>query len=451
MTPFRGPVFRKRFLRFLLPSLAGILIFLTPITVDGNSTILLGVLTNLVRDQFASIQLMMIVGVICLSALGGLYYSLFKPDWKQRFPALHAASDAPPFWLLLRVLSAIVGLMLVFRIGPEVLLAPDSATFIYTEGGAAVFYILFIAMFLMPLLTDFGFMDFVGTMLRRPFRVLFRLPGNAAVDATASFVSASTVATLVTLRQYERNIYTAREAISITTNFSIVSIPYCLFIADFTGFGHMFFTWYLTVVAVCLIAAVVTVRLPPLNQFPQQYLDPEKGANIEDESAERSLLKRALKAGMDRAAQADSAAEIVRNAWVKAIGLVANVLGPSMLIGTITILLIRNTDVFLVLSYPVAMVLGFMNVPEAAAAAPGFLVGFLDMFMPAAVASGINSEFTRFILAGVAVSQIIYMSDLGVIILRSRLPVRLWHLAAIFLLRTALLLPLFYIAALLVL
>ncbi len=73
------------------------------------------------------------------------------------------------------------------------------------------------------------------------------------------------------------------------------------------------------------------------------------------------------------------------------------------------------------------------------------------MFMPAAVASGIENEFTRFILAGVAVSQIIYMSDLGVIILRSRLPVRLSHLVGIFLLRTVLLIPLFFLAALLVL
>ena len=142
---------RRRLWRFLLPSLAGILIFLTPVNVDGNSTIVLGVLTNVIRDLFSSVQLSMIVGVICLSAIGGIYHTFFKPDWEIRFPALYAACHVPPLWLALRVVSAIVGLMLVFNIGPELLRAPDAGPFIYTEAGAAVLYILFVAMFLMPL------------------------------------------------------------------------------------------------------------------------------------------------------------------------------------------------------------------------------------------------------------------------------------------------------------
>lgn len=441
------PQNRQRFLRFLVPSLAGILIFLTPVSIDGNHTILLGVLTNLIRSLFASIQLPVIVGVICLSALGGLYHTVFRPNWETRFPALHAACQVPRIWLALRMVSAMVGLMLVFNTGPDLLLAPDAGPFIYTEGGGAVLYILFVAMFLMPLLTDFGFMDFVGTLLQRPFKVLFRLPGNAAVDATASFVSASTVAMMVTLRQYERNVYTAREAVSIAANFSIVSIPYCLFIADFTGFGHMFFTWYLTVVCVCLILAIITVRLPPLTRIAPDYLDPGAGPPGISETSEQPLLKRALEAAMARAAGADTALDILKTAWVKAVGLVANVLGPSMLIGTLTILVIRNTEVFNVISYPIALILGWLNVPESTLAAPGFLVGFLDMFMPAAVASSIDSEFTRFVLAGVAVSQIIYMSDLGVIILRSKLPVGFLHLLGIFVIRTIFLIPLFFVAA----
>jgi nucleoside recognition membrane protein YjiH len=213
----------------------------------------------------------------------------------------------------------------------------------------------------------------------------------------------------------------------------------------------MFFTWYLTVVTVCLIAAIVTVRLPPLTWIVPEYLDPKAGSRFIPATPDQSLLGRALAAGMDRAATADTPKAIIKMAWIKAVGLVANVLGPSMLIGTLTILVIHNTDVFLIVSYPFSLILGWLNVPEAAAAAPGFVVGFLDMFMPAAVASGIESEFTRFILAGVAVSQIIYMSDLGVIILRSKLPVRFSHLLGIFLLRTFLLIPLFYLAALWVL
>ena len=47
------------------------------------------------------------------------------------------------------------------------------------------------------------------------------------------------------------------------------------------------------------------------------------------------------------------------------------------------------------------------------------VVGFADMFLPAVIGSGIESEMTRFVIAGVSVTQLIYMSELGGLLLGS--------------------------------
>jgi nucleoside recognition membrane protein YjiH len=142
---------------------------------------------------------------------------------------------------------------------------------------------------------------------------------------------------------------------------------------------------------------------------------------------------------------------IVRRAWHSALGLVANVLGTSMLIATSTMVLVRHTPVFDWLSYPLFLLLQALGVDHAKTAAIAMSVGFLDVFAPVLLAVDLDSDATRFIVAGVAVSQIIYMSDLGALLLRSGLPLPLPRLFLLFCLRTLIVFPIFLVAATLML
>ncbi|HSP22100.1 MAG TPA: YjiH family protein, partial [Planococcus sp. (in: firmicutes)] len=105
------------------------------------------------------------------------------------------------------------------------------------------------------------------------------------------------------------------------------------------------------------------------------------------------------------------------------------------------------TPLFKIVSYPLIPVLTLLGLPEAADAAPTLLVGFADMFLPAVLGSGIESELTRFVLAGVSLTQIIYMSEIGILILRSNIPVKFWELVVIFILRTIITLPIIVLFA----
>ncbi|HNU79344.1 MAG TPA: hypothetical protein PKG58_01185 [Bacillota bacterium] len=108
-----------------------------------------------------------------------------------------------------------------------------------------------------------------------------------------------------------------------------------------------------------------------------------------------------------------------------------------MFIGTVSLVLSTYTPVFTWLGYPFLPLLKLLQIPEAAAASPCVVVGFGDMFIPSILASAtIESEFTRFVIAVVSITQLIYMSEVGPLLLSSKLSIKFKDLVFIFLERT---------------
>ena len=95
--------------------------------------------------------------------------------------------------------------------------------------------------------------------------------------------------------------------------------------------------------------------------------------------------------------------------------------------------------------------LKLLGVPEAFAAAPATLVGFTDMFIPALLSVGLTSVKTKFVIGVLSLVQIIYLTVVGTIIIKSEIPLNFWKLLVIFLERTIVALPLIVLFANLVL
>ncbi|MDU2828525.1 MAG: YjiH family protein, partial [Clostridium perfringens] len=74
--------------------------------------------------------------------------------------------------------------------------------------------------------------------------------------------------------------------------------------------------------------------------------------------------------------------------------------------------------------------------------------GFADMFLPSVIASKtILSDMTKFVVACVSVTQLIYLSEVGSVILGSKIPLNLKELFMIFLMRTLVTLPVIALVA----
>lgn len=436
----------RSLLRCLLPSALGCLLFLVPITYGGKTSIGLDFLLNWFRTPFRGYELPLTVFIVCCSAVGSAYFLIRKPQCRDSHPTLYGMFHVAPGWFFLRVASACVGVMVYMGVGPAVLLAEDTGPLLLPLIGSALLFTLFAAYLLMPLLTDFGLLELVGTLVRKPFECLFTLPGRAAIDATSSLVSAASVGIVLTIKQYEDGRYSGREAASVATNFSIVSLPFCLVIAETAGLSYIFFTWYLTVIAACLVCAAIMVRLPPLVTITEDYYGPTGKRAQEEQLPGVSSLRWGFEQALVRASEAPPVGEIIAGSWRGAWITIFNVLGPSTLIAVCSAVLAFHTPVLDYLALPVRLVLDLFSLPEAAKVAPGFLIGFLDQFTPTVIATRVDSEMMRFVLAGLSVSQLIFMADVGVLVLGSSLPLRFRDLLVVFCMRTILLAPMFVIA-----
>ena len=430
----------KNWIRFLIPSGIGVLFFLTPIVIDGQITIGMAYVGDLFINNF-QLQLSQLAGIFIVSSV--LFSFLFAIN-KRAKKKLHWLSDhltLHPFWFTMRMFGAIAAVAYLFQVGPEFLTGvATSGTTLGNLIPITMTYLGIGAVFL-PLLVDFGLMELVGVMLSRIFDRVFGLPGRSAIDAMASWMGSGPVGVFITSQQYERGFYTAREAAVICTNFSVVSVSFSLVVIEYIGLGHLFVPYYLSVIGIGFIAALITPRLPPLNRIADNFIDgnPAKGSRTYEPGVR--LLPVALNQALDRAANAPSSRELVQRVGRNVSEIWLSLIPVVMGVGTTALILAEYTPVFTWLGAPIAPILNLFQLEEAQAAAPLILVGFTDMYLPALVGVNINSELTRFVVATVSVTQLIYMSEVGALIIKSKIPLGFINVAQIFILRTLISLP----------
>ncbi|MFD1383084.1 YjiH family protein [Rhodanobacter aciditrophus] len=426
------------YLKFIIPSLIGALFFLVPIFIDGKVTIGMGVISDyfklVLKDYLPGIT----VFLLSFSAVLSVVFSLFISPKKKALQSIFKVSLP---WLLLRVLGAVFVICTWQEVGPEWIWDRNTGGVVLYDLAPALITFFFFASLLLPLLVDFGLMEFVGTLVRNVFRTIFRLPGRSSIDAVASWIGSGTVGVLITTQQYEGGFYSKRESAVIATNFSIASIAFSLVVASFIGIDHLFIEFYASVLIAGLIAAIITPRLPPLCWKKDEYVEGVGKQLTEDNHGDISLFRWGLHQAVARASKAPKAGQVVKMGLHNVADIWFGLLPLVMAIGTIAMALTEYTQIFVWLSKPIIPLLDLLQIPEAAKAAPAFLVGFADMFLPAIVGKGIESELTRFVIAGVSMTQLIYMSEVGLLLMKSKIPLNFVELAVIFILRTLITLP----------
>lgn len=427
-------------LKFVLPSAVGVGMFLIPVPYGDTVTIGFGILAEEMQGRMGDLLPSMATGILCLSVVLTGWISRWKPEW-TRDTAWAAVFDVGPGWFALRIAGAAFALMTLFQFGPEFIRSADTGGILLMDLAPVLLAFFFFAVLLLPFLVEFGFMEFVGTLVRRPFRVLFRLPGRSAIDATASWLGSGTVGVLITYQEYERGFYNQREASVIATNFSVVSVAFCVVVASFIGLGHMFVQFYLTVVAAGLVAALVVPRMPPLSRKSEAYYEPVGKRIAEEVPIEGGVFRHGVREAVARAERAPGPRALIRHSVFHLADIFFGLLPLVMAIGTVALVVAEYTPIFTWVSWPMVPVLEWLRIPEAQAVAPATVVGFADMFLPAVLLAGVESELTRFVVGALSLAQLIYLTEIGAIILKSRIPLSLLELAAIFVLRTAVTLP----------
>lgn len=433
-------------LKFIIPSLIGIFLFMTPIKVDGDFTIPIAVLAGFVEDGLASYLSLIMMVIIVLTAVLTLIFRI-NPKFAYDKPFLNNLFVVSPFWVIVRILAAIFAVMVFYKLGPEAVHSGDTGQMLLSDLLHTLFAVFLFAGFFLPLLTNFGLLEFIGTFMTKVMRPLFKLPGRSSVDALASWIGDGTIGVLLTSKQYEDGFYTKREAAVIGTTFSIVSITFTLVIIDELNLMHKFLPFYFTVVVAGLIAAIIMPRIPPLSRKANSYVDGSTKELDESIPAEHSIPSYGYEKAIKRAKKETSFVKFVKDGSQNVLDMWMGVAPVVMAFGLVALIIAEYTPVFQWLGMPFIPILQMFGLPEAQEASQTLLIGFADMFLPAIIGSTIEADITRFVIGALSVTQLIYMSEVGGLLLGTKIPVSFRDLIVIFLLRTVITLPIIVLLA----
>ena len=432
-TPKAGQ-WRAAMWKFLLFSALGIALFIIPFEWDGKVTILLGVLTDTLQSALGGLVTYITMALVTISFIGALAVKVLKPN-------LHEGSlakklfDVEWFWLAIRFLGMAFVWMIFLQVGPEFIINRNTGGVIFEDLIPVLIPLFFFAILSLPFLTDFGLMEFLGTLASKVFIKLFKLPGRSAVDAMSSWFGAASIGLLVTMQEYDKSFYSQREAAIIATTFSVTSIAFTYVVAKTIGVDNNFVFFYLTIALTGFIAAIIMPRIPPLSLKPDTY---HSGKSMLDEGipAEYTAYKWAVNRAVTRAHSMPSLGKVFKRSVQNLFDIYFGLIPVIFAIGTIGLGLAEYTPVFNWLATPLVPLLEWLQIPEAAKAAPAMIMGFADMYLPALVGKSIESEMTRFIVGAASITQIIYMSEVGALILKSNIKLNVLELFLIFILRT---------------
>lgn len=434
---------RQTLITFLVPSLIGVFLFMTPVAWDDKVTIPIAILAGWVKSVIAPFSAELLMAIVCITGVLSVVMSLLKPKALSQYKLLTHLFMVTPIWLIIRLVGMVCIVLTYFKIGIVAVYADGTGTLVLNDLLPVLFSVFVLAGLLLPLLLNFGLLELVGTLLTKVMRPLFRVPGRSAVNCVASWLGDGSVGILMTARQYEDNHYTQREAAIIGTTFSAVSITFCLVVIGQVGLESYFAPFYLTVCLAGIACALIVPRLPPLSYKKELYMD----GTPADPQAEavpegKNLFSHAVDVALTKAHNSKGIKATLEEGVHNALDMVFAVIPVIMAVGTLALIVAEYTPVFQWLGKPFIPYLELLNVPEAVKASETIMVGFADMFIPSILAaSSIESDVTRFIIAAMSVTQLIYMSEMGSLLLGSKIPVNIFELFAIFILRTLISLP----------
>ncbi|RJY07286.1 YjiH family protein [Parashewanella spongiae] len=415
---------------------------MTPVSHNGDITIPIAVVAKFLQQEFSGFIQPLLAAIVIGMSILTIGVKIFRPAKIVNHHFFNELFNPNWFWTIVRVFGAIFIALTFFKVGPEAVRSADTGGLVFHELLPVLFSVFIIAGLLLPLLLNFGLLEIAGALLTKIMRPLFKLPGRSAIGCITSWLGDGSVGILMTAKQYENNTFTQREAAVIATTFSAVSITFSLVVITQVNLAHLFLPFYLTVCLAGFVAAIIVPKLPPLSRKKDTFLNGE--VRVKDDDiipAGRSSLSWGYQLALEKAQHAPNVKSFFKEGLKNVADMVFGIIPVVMAIGTVALVVADKTPVFDYMGMPFIPLLELLQIPEATQASKSIVVGFADMFLPAILAASIESDLTRFVIAALSVSQLIYMSEVGALLIGSKIPVNFLELLMIFVLRTLVTLP----------
>lgn len=425
--------------KFILLSAIGIFLFFINVPFHGSKSVPMLHVINTMKGAVPAAGNMWMVTLLCLSTIVTALWakSPKAPAWVKA----HHSHDGWFSWFTY-ITASVFALMVVFNVGPEFIIDPVVGLSSMNVARDVV-YAVVVAGALVAFLTEFGLLEFLGILLEPIMRKLFRVPGKASIDALSSFVSAPSVGVMITNGLYNNKVYTKREAVSITTCFSVCSLGAFAFLSGMANCSEHYNAVVLSSLLMAFVMAAIMVRIPPISRKSDEYVDGTVQTDEERKVVPYSAqtIPRALNEGLIKAET--STVKSIFDSFVTSIGFAQKVAAFVMSLSAIFLALANYTPVIHWLGVPVAPVLTLLGLPDVELIAPSVLSGFFALSLPATLLKGTAvSAAAGFFIIVLSTSQVIFFTESANAMMESDIPVNFKDLLIIFLERTVILIPL---------
>ena len=415
---------------------------MVPINDGGNITIPVAFFTTRLKDLIGDYLPTLSMIVVVIAASLTIITKAFKPKFIIENNFLNSLLNVNWIWTIGRILGGLFIISAFTGFGPEIIKSDLTGAFILNDLLPTLIVVFFFAGLFLPLLLNFGLLEFCGALLTKIMRPLFKLPGRSSIDCMTSWLGDGTIGVLLTSKQYEEGFYTEREACIVSTMFSVVSKTFSFVVLSQVGLENMFIPFYLTVTFAGIVAAIILPRVWPLSKKPDAYFNNAEPKNVEDVPEGFTPFTFGVFKAVEKAQNESSLKKFFADGIKNVLEMWIGVLPVVMAMGTLALMIAEYAPVFQWLGVPFIPLFKILGIPEASAASQTVIVGFADMFLPSVIASKtILSDMTKFVVACVSVTQLIYLSEVGSVILGSKIPLNLKELFMIFLMRTLVTLP----------
>lgn len=413
----------KNIMKFVIYSFIGAFTFFMPITINGSSTIPLDHMVTFVQENFAAAVPYYILVVIIFGAVHPFVNNTWKKD------AVYTGLS------VFKIIGMIVAFMLVFDFGPKWLFDPDLGPFLFNSLVTSVGILVPLGAVFLALLVGYGFLEFIGVLVQPIMKPIWKTPGRSAIDAVASFVGSYSIGLLITNKVFKEGKYTIKEATIIATGFSTVSATFMIVVAKTLGIMDIWNIYFWVTLVVTFLVTAITVRIWPLNKISDSYYNDQDG--FPEKKIEKNRIGEAWNQAMETT---EHSLPLFKNVWVnlKDGFIMAAAILPSILsVGLLGLILATYTPVFDILGYIFYPFTWVVQLPEPLLAAKAASIEIAEMFLPSLLVVE-ASLVTKFMVAVLSVSAIIFFSALVPCILSTEIPISIPKLLVIWLERTIL-------------
>jgi len=402
--------------KFFIYSLIGIICFFVPITINGKSTILID---HIVQWITFLVNPILPYYVLLLIIIGALHPFINK-KWNK--------SKTDIIFSLFKVLGVFIAFMIVFDFGPGFVLKESIGPFLYDKLAIPLSVLIPVGAILLTFLVGYGLLEFIGVIMRPVMRPIFKTPGKSAVDAVASFVGSYSIGLLITNKVYKSGGYTHKEAVIVATGFSTVSATFMIIVANTLGIIEHWNLYFWFTLAVTFIVTAITVQLPPIRfekntTYQNQPYKEEKRRNM-------PLLKESWLEAKLAVKNADSLIGNVRENLRDGVVMTIAILPSIMSIGFLGLIIAEYTPIVEYVSYIFYPFISIFPVQDVAILAQASTISIVEMLLPAAIAQTADLA-TRFIVAVMSVSAIIFFSSVVPVILSTEIKISVGKLVLI--------------------